>query len=166
MYVFRKARDWDKPKDIKGKYGFGEELPVYQIAEADLFPEADDRPICLPWEEILGQDVGAGDQNKAFILHPTQFQEGIEEAIPQRKKLCTQTRAAVVLERNGDLEGGPTFSELKRGLGREDEPYLPSETEGPAQKKRKTHSWMAYLYAFLLGRYYIVSLQIVMLLRN
>ena len=56
------------------------------------------------------------------------------------EEVCAQTRAAVILERNGDLEAGPTFSELKRGVGREDESYVPSETEGPAQKKRKTHS--------------------------
>lgn len=140
MHVFRKFRDGDKPESIKREDGFGvEEFPVYRVAEADLFPVADDKPICLPWKEILGKGVGAGDQKKAFVLHPNEFQEGIEEAIPQRKKVCAQTRAAVILERNGELEAGPTFSELKRGVDIDDE-YVPSETEGRAQKKRKTHS--------------------------
>ena len=140
MHVFRKFRDGDKPESVKREDGFGvEEFPVYRVAEADLFPVADDKPICLPWKEILGKGVGAGDQKKAFVLHPNEFQEGIEEAIPQRKKVCAQTRAAVILERNGELEAGPTFSELKRGVDIDDE-YVPSETEGRAQKKRKTHS--------------------------
>ena len=42
----------------------------------------------------LGRKTGkrcgqqTGDQKRTFVFHPNQFQEGIEEAIPQKKDVC------------------------------------------------------------------------------
>lgn len=60
-----------------------------------------------------------------------------------QKKVCAQTRAAVILERNGDLEAGSTFSEAGK--------MSPMRPLRPKVQRRKSEKpileWLICIYS-------------------
>lgn len=65
------------------------------------------------------------DDLKTLTLSLKRFQDEIEEAILHKIRSRTLTRVALILERRGKIDPGPTFSQLKGGFSHWGVDYTP-----------------------------------------
>ena len=144
LCLYRRCREDDPEMGIKLSDNVHQEgFQVFLEKEAKVFPKADP-DVTMPWGEVLVNEAGGvpiDDLKKNMVLSPKGFEDGIEEALPDMIKGRALERASMLLERHGRYVPGPTFSQLKRGVGDGDGDYVPSqesEAEGGQAKKRKT----------------------------
>lgn len=137
MCVYRRIRTDDPPRRATSSNRFNrDDLRIFLTHDTKVFPDADTTPVKLPWADILPQTSTKStpeDRQKDFVLHPRDFHDAIEKAIPRRIRKCARQRADLLLQKQGRLEIGPTFGELKRGVEAMDEEF---EDPSPKRKKR------------------------------
>lgn len=141
LCLYRRCRENDHEMGIKSSDNYHQEsLKVILAKEVKIFPKADP-DITLPWREVLAneaKDVPDDDLKKTLTLSLKRFQVEIEEAILHKTRNRALTRAALILERRGKIDPGPTFSLLKGEFGHWGVDYTPSKADGVQTKKRKT----------------------------